>query len=220
MPSCDPAPPRETTAPYLRDDQRVRWPTVLPEQLDDWLPDPVVRTRHRRRAAAAPDELWQAARGVRIGETGTLGRLVRWRMPGTSPQQTFAGLLSEYPFMVLDQGERWSVSGLCGRIWTLNRDYPPLSGPEEFRAWTEPGTVRVVFGHWVEPVGDGRSEILSEARVAPVDRAAELRLRSLWVLVGVFERLIGAESLALAAARAEDRERPGTPAPADDRGET
>jgi hypothetical protein len=176
---------------------------VLTEQLDDWLPDPVVRTRHRRRAAAPPDDLWNAAREIRLGETGTLGRLVRWRIPGTRPDQTFRGLLAEYPFTVLAEGERWSISGLCGRIWTLNRDYPRISGGEEFLAWDAPGTVRVVFGHWVDADGARSSEIFSEARVVPVDRAAEVRLRSLWLLVGVFERLIGAESLALAASRAE-----------------
>ena len=174
-------------------------------ELDDWLPDPAVRTRHQRRAAAAPDALWAAARELRLSETGTLGRLVRWRIPGTSPDQTFRGLLSEYPFVLLAQGERWSMSGLCGRIWTLNRDYPRLDGPEAFRDWNEPGTVRVLFAHWVEGDGERGSTIHSEARVAPVDRAAELRLRSLWLVVGVFERLIGAESLALAVAHAEGR---------------
>jgi hypothetical protein len=180
---------------------------VLTAQLDDWLADPVVRTRHRRRAMAAPGELWDAALGLQLGETGTLGRLVRWRIPGTPPEQTFRRLLSEYPFTVLAEGEHWSISGLCGRIWTLNRDYPRLSGPDDFRTWDEPGTVRVVFGHWVEPDGDDASEIFSEARIAPTDRAADVRLRSLWMLVGVFERLIGPESLALAVARAEGRER-------------
>jgi hypothetical protein len=174
-------------------------------ELDHWLPDPAVRTRHQRRAAAAPDDLWAAARALRLSETRTLGRLVRWRIPGTSPGQTFRGLLAEYPFVLLDEGERWSMSGLCGRIWTLNRDYPRLGGPEAFRAWNEPGTVRVLFAHWVDPDGAGGSTIHSEARVAPVDRAAELRLRSLWLVVGVFERLIGAESLALAVAHAERR---------------
>jgi hypothetical protein len=174
-------------------------------ELDDWLPDPAVRTRHRRHAAAPAADLWAAARELRLSETGRLARLVRWRIPGTAPDQTFRALLSEYPFVVLAEGERWSMSGLCGRIWTLNRDYPRLDGPEAFRAWDEPGTVRVLFAHWVEPDGDGASTIHSEARVAPVDRAAALRLRSLWVVVGVFERLIGAESLALAVAHAEGR---------------
>jgi hypothetical protein len=174
------------------------------EQLDDWVADPAVRSRHRRRAAASPADLWAAAREVRLSETRSLGRLVRWRIPGTPPGQTFRGLLAEYPFVVLEEGERWSLSGLCGRIWTLTRDYPRLDDAHAFRAWREPGTVRVLFAHWVEPDGDG-SAIVSEARVAAVDRAADMRLRSLWVLVGVFERLIAAEPLALAAERAERR---------------
>jgi hypothetical protein len=178
---------------------------VLAEELDDWVADPAVRTRHRRRAAAAPEDLWAAARKVRLSETGRLGRLVRWRIPGTAPRQTFSGLLAEYPFVVLAEGEGWSMSGLCGRIWTLNRDYPRLDGPEAFRAWAEPGTVRVLLAHWVEPDGEGGSAIVSEARVAPVDRAAAMRLRSLWMLIGVFERLIGVESLELAVAHAEGR---------------
>src|SRR3954468_17225444 len=173
------------------------------EQLDDWVAGPAVRTRHRRRAAVPPDELWTAARQIRLSETGTLGRLVRWRIPGTAPDQTFRGLLAEYPFVVLAEGERWSLSGLCGRIWTLNRDYPRLDGPEAFRAWSEPGTVRVLFAHWVEPDGDGASAIVSEARVAPVDRGAAMRLRALGAVAGPWERLIGGEALARAARRAE-----------------
>ena len=173
------------------------------EQLDDWVAEPAVRTRHRRRAAASPDDLWAAAREIRLAETGTLGRLVRWRIPGTAPDQTFRGLLSEYPFVVLAEGERWSMSGLCGRIWTLNRDYPRLEGAEAFRAWDEPGTVKVAFAHWVREAGDGRAELVSEARVQPVDARSGLRLRALWTVIGRFERLVGAEPLELAARRAE-----------------
>jgi hypothetical protein len=176
---------------------------VRPANLDAWLPDPVVRTRHARRAAAPPERLWRAAREVRLSDTGTLGRLVRWRIPDTPERQTFQRLLAEYPFVVLDEGELWSVSGLAGRIWTLHRDYPRLDGPGDFTAWRRRGTVRVLFAHWVEGDRRGGSVIVSEARVKPTDRAAELRLRSLWVVMSVFERLIGAEPLAVAARRAE-----------------
>jgi hypothetical protein len=141
---------------------------------------------------------------VRLADARTLSRLVRWRIPGTHADQTFRELLATYPFCVLDEGEGWSMSGLCGRIWTLQRDYPRLDGPEDFRGWNEPGTVRVLFANWVQLDGDG-SAIYSEARVAPVDRGAALRLRSLWMVIGVFERLIGGEALALAADRAEHR---------------
>jgi hypothetical protein len=178
---------------------------VIADEIDDWLGNPVVRTRHRRHAAAAPDVLWTAASSVRLSDTRTLGHLVRWRIPGTPGDQTFRALLADYPFVVLAEGERWSISGLCGRIWTLTRDYPRLDGPGAFRDWNEAGTVRVLFAHWVQPEAAGSSSIVSEARVAPVDGSGELRLRSLWLLVGAFERLIGAEPLALAAARAEGR---------------
>jgi hypothetical protein len=170
--------------------------------LDDWLADPAVRTRHHRRSSADAERLWAAAGAVCLSDAGTLSRLVRWRIPGLRTNQTFREMLANYPFCLLAEGESWSISGLCGRIWTLQRDYPRLDGPDDFREWNEPGTVRVLFAHWVTPDGDG-SSIVSEARVAPVDRRAALRLRSLWVVIGVFERLIGGEALALAAEHAE-----------------
>ena len=173
------------------------------EELDAWLPDPAVRTHHRRTARATPDELWSAASGVRLADTRTLGRLVRWRIPGTPADLRFRELFAVYPFVVLAEGDGFSVSGLCGRIWTLARDYPRLSGPDEFAHWDHSGTVRVLFGHWVTDDGDGRSTIVSEARVEPVDTRAALRLRAVWAVVGRFERLIGAEPLPVAVRRAE-----------------
>ena len=162
-----------------------------------------MRTHHRRSAAASPAALWDAAREVRLADTRTLTRLVRWRIPGVSDSQTFTELFGSYPFTLLDEGELWSVSGLCGRIWTLARDYPRLSGPEDFRTWDERGTVRVLFAHWVEPADDGRATLVSEARVDPVDATARMRLRALWTVIGPFEPLVGAEPLAVAAQRAE-----------------
>ena len=170
--------------------------------LDAWLPDPEIVTRHRREALAGPDALWAAARRVRLDQTHTIGRLVRWRIPGVAADQSFMSLLAEDPFTVLDEGTHHSISGLCGRIWTLSRDYAQLSGPDDFLAWSEPRTVRVLFAHWVAG-SDGRSTLYSEARVGPTDPIAAMRLRALWLAVGPFERLIGAEPLAIAATRAQ-----------------
>ena len=65
--------------------------------------------------------------------------------------------------------------------------------------------MRVLFAHWVRDAGDGRAELVSEARVEPVDARSALRLRALWAVIGRFERLVGAEPLELAARRAEGR---------------
>ena len=169
--------------------------------LDDWLDEPLVRTRHRRSAAASPDELWRAAESVKLNEAATLGRVLRWRIPGTPSDLPFRDVFRRYPFTVLDEGERWSISGLCGRVWSLRRDYPKLDGADDFRGWDEPGTVRVLFAHWID--ANGATELVSESRVQPLDRSARWRMRALWTSVGRFERLIGGEALGAAVRKAE-----------------
>jgi hypothetical protein len=173
------------------------------ERLDAWLAAPTVRTHHRRTASAPAEALWERAKEVRLNETRSLGRLVRWRIPDLEPGMTYHELFRSYPFCVLEEDRRLLITGLCGRIWTLARDYPRLSGPAEFAEWDEPGTVRVAFAHWVREAGDGRAELVSEARVKPVDARSAVRLRALWTVIGHFERLVGAEPLNLAARRAE-----------------
>jgi hypothetical protein len=93
---------------------------------------------------------------------------------------------------------------MCGRIWTLRRDYPRIEGADDFLAWEERGTVRVVLAHWIERDRPGRSSLVSEARIKPVDGHAGFRLRALWAIVGRFERFIGSEIL-LAAVRDAER---------------
>jgi hypothetical protein len=176
---------------------------VSPADLDRWLPDPVVRTHHRREAAATPAQLWEAAGTVTLAETGLLGRLVRWRIPGVAAGSTFWELFRHDPFTVLDEGERYSLSGLCGRIWTRHREFTVLGDPAEFRTWSAPATARVLFAHWVEPAAPGRATLTSEVRVAPVDRRGRLGVRLVSPLVAAFEHLIGTEPLVIAARRAE-----------------
>ena len=176
---------------------------MSPPRLDGWLADPAVRTHHRRTGRVGAEELWSAALKVRLSDTRALGRLIRWRIPGTAPDASFGELFRAYPFTVLDEGPRSLVSGLCGRIWTLTRDYPVLDDRVAFGEWEEKGTVRVIFAHWVESISDAEAELVSEARVVPVDSGAALRLRALWTAVGPFERLVGSEALTAAVRRAE-----------------
>ena len=169
--------------------------------LDAWLPDPQIRTFHRREADASPDALWEAAQTVRLSDAPRLGRVVRWRIPGTPRDLPFRELFRRYPFTVLDEGERYSISGLCGRIWTLKRDYPRIDGPDEFLAWDEPNSAKVLFAHWVEEGEGGEAALVSESRIKPIGRRASAQTRVLWAAVGRFERFIGREALRVAAER-------------------
>src|SRR4051812_50134082 len=87
------------------------------ERLDDWVPDPAVRTHHRRSATAPPEELWDAARAVRLSDTRRLERLVRWRVPRGVHGQTYDELFRTQPFTPLGEGGTGSGSGFWGGVW-------------------------------------------------------------------------------------------------------
>lgn len=174
----------------------------LPPDLDHWLADPAVRTRHRRATDAQPQELWEAAGRVTLAQSHVIGRIARWRIPGLAGDSTFRDTFRSEPFNLLAEGEGWSLSGLCGRIWNRRREFTVLDDPEDFRTWRAPGTARVLLAHWVEPAGAGRAALVSEVRVDPVDRQARLGLRLVRPLIAASEHLIGAEPLEIACAAA------------------
>jgi len=172
--------------------------------LDRWLSAPAVRTSHRRESRADAHALWHAAASVRLRDCRLLGRLVGVRVSGTEPAMTFDTLFRRPPFVLLEEGPTWLLSGLCGRIWTVRGELGRLSGPQAFLDWHEPATVRVLFAHWAEPLGDA-AMLHSEVRVAPVDRRAALYLRALEPFIAAFQGLVGMESLSLAVRRADQR---------------
>jgi hypothetical protein len=97
------------------------------------------------------------------------------------------------------------VSGLVGRIWTLRRDYPRLEDPAQYREWSRRGSARVLFAHWVEPVGANRAALNSEARVQAIGAQGRVGVRAVRPLVKTFQQLIGSEGIEAAVRRAEQR---------------
>jgi hypothetical protein len=176
----------------------------MPPDLDAWLPDPQIRVRHRREAQAAPAELWAAAQAVRLRDARNLGRLVRLRIPGLSSDLRFDEMFRAPPFYVLFEDELTLVSGLVGRIWTMRRDYPSLSGSDEFRSWSRRGTARVLFANWVEPADVGRAVLASETRVQAVDRRGRLGLAAVRPLIHSSHQLISRDGMRAALRAAGD----------------
>jgi hypothetical protein len=176
-------------------------------QLDEWIDDPAVRVRHRRESTASADGLWRAARELSLLDTALLGRLVRWRIPGLARNATYDGLFREPPFVVLEEGERMLVSGLAGKIWTLRRDYPTLTTPDEFRTWSEGGTARVVLAVWAQQLDDGRAALASEVRVQPIGVQGRIGVAAVRPLVRSFQQLVGSDGISTAVRRAEHAER-------------
>jgi hypothetical protein len=169
--------------------------------LDRWIADPRLRTRYHREAPVGTDQLWAAARAVRLRDCRVLGRLIPARIAGVNADATFDAMFAAAPFTVLDEGSTYRLSGLCGRIWSVRGQFAPLADAGEFLAWSQPGTVRVLFASWVQPAGRGTS-LVSEVRVAPVDRRAGVYLRALGPFISAFQGLVGTEPLEVAVRRA------------------
>jgi membrane-associated phospholipid phosphatase len=134
--------------------------------------------------------------------------LVRARIPGLRGSLTFAELFRSDPFNLLEEGPNYTLSGLCGRIWTVRRDFARLSQPAEFLTWRAPGTVRVLFATWTEPT-EGGSALVSEVRIAAVDRRAGLHVQALRPFISAFQGLVATEPLRIAAQRAGRASKPG-----------
>lgn len=172
--------------------------------LDQWLPDPTLEISHRRESTATPEQLWTAAKELRLGDAALLGRLIRLRIPGTRRDITFDELFRNPPFIVLHSDQHTAlVSGLVGRIWTLRRDYPQLSDPAEFRRWSTAGTARVVFANWVQPADGGRTALVSESRVEAIGRQGRLGLTAVRPLIATFHNLVGSDGIEAAVRRAQ-----------------
>ena len=138
-------------------------------RLEDWL-DPHGAHAPPPRGCGGPGRAVGGGPRAAALRDARLGRVVRWRIPGLRTDQTFDALFRAYPFTLLEEGETFSISGLCGRIWTLARDYPAARRP---RGLPRLGRAR----HGARPVrplgragADGGAELFSEARVEPVDR--------------------------------------------------
>jgi hypothetical protein len=175
-------------------------------ELDHWLSEPAMRVAHRRESAAAPERLWEAARTIRLEDSGMLGRLIRWRIPGLPEGTSFDDMFHRPPFIALvEDADGALTAGLVGRIWTLRRDYPQLDGPEEYERWDQSGTAKVLFANWIEPASAGRTALCSEVRVRPIGIQGRIGVAAVRPLVSAFQQLVGSEGIA-AAVRLAERE--------------
>jgi hypothetical protein len=172
--------------------------------LDTWLPEHQVHIRYARSSSAAPEDLWAAANEIKLSDTRTMRRLIRWRLGRHAPggDETYREFFRSGIFTLLEEGERFSVSGVAGRIWAPSGDYARFESSDEYREWSQRGTAKVVVCTEVHEHERG-SEIVSEARVQILGGRARILFRGSWALVGPFGRYVGSEVLAAAVRRAE-----------------
>lgn len=171
---------------------------------EDWLPKTHARLHHARRSTAHADDLWEAAQDVRLTDTPRLLRLVRWRLGRNAPppETTFRDFFRSGVFTLLEEGERHSVSGVAGRIWSPTGDYARFETGPDYMEYDHRGTAKVVITISARELPSG-SEIVSDAGIWLRDRRAQIVFRPFWAVVSPFSRFVGTEGLAAAVRRAE-----------------
>ena len=176
----------------------------MPASLNNWIPHCHIRLRHARTSRAPPERLWQAASELRLTDTPTMRRMIRWRLGSHAPDAdtTYRELFRSGIFMLLEEGDLFSVSGVAGRIWHPSGEYARLESPADYREYDRPGTAKVALLTCVRE-HEGGSQIVSESRVEVHGLRTRMLFRGFWTMIWPFSRYVPHEVLAAAVRRAE-----------------
>jgi hypothetical protein len=162
--------------------------------LDDWLPQWDAGELHETRVTATPERALAAMLELPIAAdrlTNALFHLRGLRADGRTADVVAAGaaLLEHTPTV-------W-VIGLAGRPWQRRGGRVRFAAAEEWRAYADPGSVRMALALWAEPA-EGGARLLTETRISALDDRARRLFRRYWLVVGPFSGLIRRRWLAAA----------------------
>jgi hypothetical protein len=159
---------------------------------------------NRRASRAAPDELWEAAEQTRLRDTRVLRPLIGARLGPHAPpaDTTFRELFRTDIFTLLEEGEHYSISGVAGCLWAPRGEFTRFESAADYRQYEKPGRAKAAVLTQVCEHERG-SEIAAEIRVWCTDRRAEMRFRSVWMIVAPFMRFVRMDLLRAVARRAE-----------------
>ena len=155
--------------------------------LDDFMPTYEVAERHHVRVLAPADATMQAARAMRLRDSAIVSAIFRARelvlsADPASPAEP-AGLLDQMQALgwrtLHEEPGREIVMGAVTQPWHANVVFQGLS-PEHFKAFQEPGYVKIAWTLKVEPIGASESIFRTETRVVATDPDARWRFRWYW----------------------------------------
>lgn len=193
-------------------------PSVGPDEqdplLDQFMPEYDVAERHHVRVAAPTATTLSAAAGTDLQQSTIVRAIFRTRElvlgaePGaaTRPKGLLAQTTSLGWRVLAQKPGREIVVGAVTQPWLPNVVFRGLA-PEEFRAFQEPGYVKILWTLRADPVGESESIFRTETRVTTTDQTARTKFRWYWARFspGIF--LIRRVMLGLLKTDAERRAR-------------
>ena len=180
--------------------------------LDLFMPDYEVVDRHKT-AVAAPAEVTLAAATEIQLENSTLIRAIfkgRELVLGGEPDHKVRpkGLLEEVKSLgwgvLAELPGREVVMGAVTKPWEPNPVFRALP-PDEFRAFQEPGYVKIIWTLRANPHGAGHSIFRTETRAVATDVEARRKFRRYWAFLS--PGIIAIRSMMLPAVKAEAEQR-------------
>jgi hypothetical protein len=173
--------------------------------IDDWLPRYDENEFHAKEIAATPAAVETALRALKPGDLPLTGLLMGLRtLPARltgrrrqrAPSRPLLEGVQSMGFVMLDErpGEQM-VLGVAGKFWRPRGDgVDSLDGPEAFRDYARPGSVRAVWDFVLEPVAGG-TRLSTETRIAGTDADGTRTFRRYWRIVHPGSALIRLEML-------------------------
>jgi hypothetical protein len=182
--------------------------------LDGFMPEYDVAERHNVRVAA-PAHITLAAAAEMDLEQSTVIRGIfnaRALVLGAGPDDTVRprALLSQMKSLgwgvLAELPGREVIMGAVTQPWLANVTFRALP-PDEFKAFREPGYVKIAWTLRADAVGPTESNFVTETRVVTTDAAARARFRWYWARFSPGIVLIRQISLRLVKSEAEYRAR-------------
>jgi hypothetical protein len=180
--------------------------------IDEWLPSFDESEFHSREIAAPPAVVEAAVRSLEAGDLRLTGLLMSIRtLPGrltgrpraVRPGRLLDGVLSMGFVLLGERPGEQLVLGVVGRPWRPRGDgLDSISGPDDFRAYDRPGSVRAAWDFVLAPTSRG-TRLSTETRIAGTDAAGTRIFRRYWRLVMPGSALIRRDLLRAVARRAE-----------------
>jgi hypothetical protein len=92
--------------------------------------------------------------------------------------------------VLIEEPKREVVVGAIGKVWHLEIPFVHVSGPEAFRAFSEPGFIKVAWAIRISPHGERDTHVELELRVDATDASSWTRFRRYFTLIGPASRFI------------------------------
>ncbi len=181
-----------------------------PLPLDAYLPDYQSVEYHEARTRASLASVRAAARQVSLADMPGarllmgLRNLASGRLESASTETPLLDVMTGpgSPFIILDTRPEGIVLGMVGRPWAADRS-PHVNSPDEFRAFSSAGHVRVVFDLRAAQDGAGEVRLSTETRILGNDVEARRLFAGYWRLIYPGSAIIRRVWLDAIIARAE-----------------